>query len=241
MINRAAWLAGIALAAPLLPAAAAEPAAAASSFQPPEGPVLITRTVVRGLFDGKEVRAARSYLVWFRPDGDGWRLEGELRSVTVDVPPALEQFASLERNRTEPGFFPILLDPTGRIRPRTAPPLGDGARATAAAVGEMLIAGALTSSNARNQANTMLTQVIMAGNGGTAWPDDLFHPDRAESVQARDIALPDGSRGTIKIALHSEGRSAGSLPARFERTVTTELGGTRRTSREIWTFAVISP
>jgi hypothetical protein len=151
MTARAFLLAGIAA---IAPAAMAQPVPAASSsvtaFTPPEGPVLISRTVVRSLFDGKEVRATRRYLVWFRPDPAGWRLEGELREVIVDVPPSLEQFAGLERNRVEPGFFPILLDAAGRLKPRSDSQAGDGSRAKAYALAEMMIAGALISPNARN-------------------------------------------------------------------------------------------
>ena len=241
MSARAILLAGFAALAPAGVFAAPPAPSSASTFKPPEGPVMISRTVVRSLFDGKEVRATRRYLVWFRPEDGGWRLEGELRDVTVDVPPSLEQFAGLERNRAEPGFFPIRLDSTGRLQPRSDPPVGDGSRVKAAALGEMMIAGALISPSARNQANTMLTQMVMAGNGGTAWPEDLFSPARAETTEVRDIALPDGNRGSISIALRTEGLVPGSLPARVERTVLTDLGGTKRTTREIWTFERVAP
>lgn len=242
MTVRAILLAGIAA---LAPAAMAQSAPAANSsvaaFSPPSGPVLISRTVVRSLFDDKEVRATRRYLVWFRPDPTGWRLEGELREVIVEVPPSLEQFAGLERNRVEPGFFPILLDTAGRLKPRRDSPAGDGSRAKASALAEMMIAGALISPNARNQANTMLGQVVMAGNGGTAWPEDLFNPTRAETTEQREIALPDGSSGSISIAIRADGLVPGGLPARVERIVLTNLSGTTRTSREIWTFERVKP
>lgn len=236
MTIRAILLAGIAAVAPAAVAQAAPPAPALVAFKPPEGPVMISRTVVRSLVDGKEVRATRRYLVWFRAEASGWRLEGELRDVTVEVPPSLEQFAELERNRAEPGFFPIRLDAAGRLLPRSDPPVGDGSRAKAVALGEMMIAGALMSPSARNQANTMLTQVVMAGNGGTAWPIDVFSPARAESLESREIAMPDGTRGSINVSIRGEGLVPGGLPQRVERTVLTDLGGSKRTSREIWTF-----
>lgn len=202
---------------------------------------MISRTIVRSLVDGKEVRATRRYLVWFRREADGWRIDGELRDVAVEVPPLLEQFAEIERNRVEPGFFPIVLDLAGKVKTRLGPPIGDASRAHAMALGEMMIAGALVSTNARNQATTMLTQVVMAGNGGTAWPVEIFNPGSPETLETRDIALPDGSRGSINIAMRSEGQVRGSLPTRVERTVETDLSGTTRTSREIWTFEPVKP
>jgi hypothetical protein len=204
---------------------------------------MISRTVVRSLIDGKEVRATRRYLVWFRPEpeGSGWRLEGELRDVKVDVPPSLERFAELERNRTEPGFFPIRLDAAGRLVPRSDPPVGDGSRAKAVALGEMMIAGSRMSPGARGQANTMLTQVVMAGTGGTAWPVDVFSPARADSVETRGITMPDGTRGSISVTIQAEGLIPGGLPQRVARTVLTDLGGSTRTTREIWTFERTQP
>ncbi|MEY4055281.1 MAG: hypothetical protein RL519_616 [Pseudomonadota bacterium] len=202
---------------------------------------MISRTIVRSLVDGKEVRATRRYLVWFEREGDGWRIDGELRDVTVEVPPVLEPFAELERNRVEPGFFPIQLDSAGRMKTRLGPPIGDSSRAQAVALGEMMIAGALTSTSARNQATTMLTQVVMAGNGGTAWPIDIFNPVRPDTLETRDIALPDGSRGSIKIAIQAQVIANGSVPTRVERTVETELTGSTRRSHEIWTIEPVKP
>lgn len=198
---------------------------------------MISRTVVRTLVDGKEVRATRRYIVWFRPEPGGWRIEGELRGVDVQAPPALEPFAAIERGRAEPGLFPIRLDPAGRLIPRDDPPVADPARQVALSLGKTMIARSASAASIRDQAQALLSQVAMAGSGGTAWPADLFHPTRPESLEQRDILLPDGSRAAIIVTVRSEGATAGSLPERVERTVQTELAGTRRTSREVWTFA----
>ena len=215
---------------------AAPDSPATATFRPPDGPVLISRAVVRSLADGKEVSATRRYLVRFHRDGAGWRIEGDLREVTVVVPPSLERFAELERSRVEPGFFPIHLDSAGHLLARNGPLPGDGARTKAVALAQTLIGGALGSPSARNQANAMLAQVALAGSGGTAWPVDLFSPARDESLETRQITMPDGTRGSITVTIHGEGLVPGGLPQRVERTVLTDLGGSKRTSREIWTF-----
>lgn len=63
MSTRAILLAGIAALGPAAAVQAAPAAPAATAFKPPEGPVLVSRTVVRSLVDGKEVRATRRYLI----------------------------------------------------------------------------------------------------------------------------------------------------------------------------------
>ena len=63
MSARAILLAGIAAVAPATVGQAAPAAPAATAFKPPEGPVMVSRTVVRSLIDGKEVRATRRYLI----------------------------------------------------------------------------------------------------------------------------------------------------------------------------------
>lgn len=236
MSVRALMLAGIASLAPCVAIAAPAQAVGVGQFLPPQDPVMISRTVVRSLVDGKEVRATRRYLVRFRNQPDGWLLEGQLHDVVVEAPPSLEMFAGVERDRIEPELFPIKLDRAGRMVVHPGPPLDDASRTRAVALGEMMIAGALVSANTRNQANAMLTQVMMAGSGGTAWPTDLFNPASPETLETRDIALPDGNRGSIKVRIRSDGAVGGTIPARVERTVQTELSGTRRTSQEIWTF-----
>lgn len=247
MIRRGALLAGIAaIAAPAASGAAAAPApvSASRAFTPPTGPVLVSRTLVRSLPDGKEVRSIRRYLVWFRPVEGGFQIDGELREVVVDVPPLLEQFAAIERNRTEPGLFPVRLDSAGRILRRAAgagTAAGDGSRARAAALGHMMLSGATLAPEVRNQANVMLGQVAMAAAGQTAWPADLFNPAEAETRELRPIALPAGERGQVEIVVRSTGLTPGHLPGSVERVVVTELEGTRRTSRETWTFSLAQP
>jgi hypothetical protein len=211
-----------------------------TAFAPPEGPTLVSRTLVRALPDGKSIKATRTYLIWFQREDEGWRIEGELRDVKVEAPPLLEQFAAIERNRVEPGMFPLRLDAAGRILPRVMG-AGDGSRVRAAALGEMMIAGAVQSAETRNQASRMLSRVAMAANSGTAWPVDLFNPAKAEQVELREIALPDGDRGSIEIAVTAQGLRPGGLPAQVERRVTTILAGSKRLSQELWVFAPASP
>ncbi len=240
MILRRALLAGAAALINTAAGAAEVPATATSapspaSFTAPTGPVMVSRTLIRTLPDGKEIRTTRRYRVWFRPDSEGFRIDGELADVKVEVPPVLERLAAIERARTDPGPFPVRLDSAGRILPGPAAP-GDGARMRAAALGQDMLDQSTLAPEARGQASVMLQQVSIAASGQTAWPADLFNPAEAERREHRALALPGGQQGSVEIVVMASGRSPGRLPGQVERLVVTELDGTRRTSREVWTF-----
>jgi hypothetical protein len=209
----------------------AQPAA----FSPPEGPVMVSRTLVRHLPDGNEVRTVRSYRVWFTADGDGFRVDGELAGVKVDAPAILAGLAAIERSRTDPHLFPVRLDGAGRILPGGVQ-TGDGARVRAAELGQAMLNQAPLTPEARKDAGLMLQQVSAAASAQTAWPVDLFNPGAPETREQRPIALPAGDQGSVEIVVRASGRGPGRLPGSVERLVVTDLNGSRRSSREVWTF-----
>jgi hypothetical protein len=71
----------------------------------------------------------------------------------------------------------------------------------------------------------------------TAWPADLFNPASGERSERRRIALPGGQEGEVHVSVKVIGSQPEGLPRSVERTVTTVLAGTARTSREQWTLA----
>ena len=68
------------------------------------------------------------------------------------------------------------------------------------------------------------------------WPTDLFTASNGERHQHRTVALPDGSQGEVDVLLKVAVMLPCGMPASFERVVTTQLAGTRRVSRELWTL-----
>ena len=72
------------------------------------------------------------------------------------------------------------------------------------------------------------------------WPTDLFVAHDGERRQHRSVALADGSMGEIEVLLRVVKLLPCGMPAVFERIITTQLAGTRRVSREVWSFAPIS-
>lgn len=211
------------------------PPAPVEAFAPPAGPLTLTRTVRRALPDGKEVVATRRYEVRVLRDGAGYRVEGRLLAVEVQAPPALEALAAIERGRSDDGLFPFRLDPAGLIAAPTAP--GDRtAIAAAETVARRTIAKGPLAPAEQREAATFVGQIVAKGAAGTGaqWPADLFHPAPGRHTTSRAVAVPGGQPGSITTTIEAVRAAGGD---RIERTVVTETGGNRRTTREIYTVS----
>jgi hypothetical protein len=229
-------------AAALLPPVAAQVAAqsaesASRPFAPPETPQVLTRTLWRSLGDGKQIIIRRRYAVQFTRQGDGYLLNGRLLDAAVEAPPYLAGMAELERKCGDEGLFPLLLDAAGRIRSdaraRLEPPtLRDNARDHAQG---MLAVKPLN--REQKQESGVFLKALAAQGAPTAWPVDLFNPASGERSERRRIALPGGQEGEVLVSVKVDAAPAEGLRLAVERTVTTILAGTSRTSREQWTLA----
>lgn len=242
MNGKTLLLAGAAALLPVIAGQVSAQSTAVSSqpFAPPESPLVLTRTVWRTLSDGKQIVVRRRYEVQFSRDADGFRLDGRLLDAAVEAPPLLAALAELERKRGDEGMFPLLIDAAGRIREsvgtqRESPAQRDDAREQA----QRLLAGTPQPPAQQQASGAFLTQV--AGQGAlAAWPVDLFNPASGERHERRRIALPDGQEGEVTVSVKSVEPQRLGLPRSVERTVTTVLAGTSRTSREQWTLAPIN-
>lgn len=233
-----ALLAGMTALAPLAvvqfdaPALADTPA----GFSPPSAPLMLSRTVIRELSDGKQIVVKRSFRVQFVASGSGYMLTGAPIGVSVDVPPVLERIGELERKRSEPGPFPLSIDGRGLIHAASLSEIPDRqARENARQVGTGLVEAAVMPDQAKR--DTIQVLGAMAGETRSApWPSDLFSAKDAERHQHRSVALADGSQGEFDVVLRVEKWLPCGIPALFERIITTELGGTRMVSREVWSL-----
>ena len=196
--------------------------------------MVLSRTVIRELSDGKQIVVERSFRVQFVPSGNGFMLTGAPIGVKVDVPPVLAAMGDLERRRSEPGPFPLMIDSRGSIHPLSAAVLPDQhAREAAQQAGSSLLMSAALSDQTKRESLQALA-VMASGTRGSPWPVDLFNATDAERHQHRTMTLADGSQGEIDVLLRVEKWLPGGIPALFERIITTELSGTRRVSREVW-------
>jgi len=232
--KRALTHAGTAMALALLampqPGPAAPPRQAL--FAPPLSPLILTRTLSRGLPDGKAVTTRRSYQVQIMREGEGYRVDGHLLATEVDAPPSLKALADLERNRPDTGLFPIRLDRDGRI-------LSTSELAPAAAVNKAagIVADRIGKAGLANgdlvQAQAFVQQ-IRNRTPQSQWPEDVFHPALGVREESRSVDLPGGQTGRVTVAISGHGRNGPDGIAGIERIVTTDLGGDLRVTREAW-------
>jgi hypothetical protein len=226
---------GVALPAFSIVQSAQAEAAASARFAAPHEPVVLTRTVWRTLRDGQQIVVRRSYLLGFAVDGDGFMVTGQQLDTEVEAPPALAALARLEQGRVDTAAFPLRLDAAGMIRSGSAP-TGGQARLDGASAARALIAGASLPPADQREGEAFIAAIAAQG-GAVPWPLDLFNPRAANHTDRREIALPDGATGTLTVTLAAESQRFDGLPTKVSREVVSELGETRRVSREEWTFA----
>jgi hypothetical protein len=235
--NIAAWLSGTAAVLPLAALSAAPPAITAQGvFSPPERQLVLTRVLHSPLADGNEVIARRSYAVRITPEGDGFRADGELLGSEVEAPPPLQALAAIERNRPDAGLFPMRLDRKGMLVPSAAAPQSGGGAPNAAAVASRVLEGSKLDSAERAEAQGFIAQVRSKA-ARTLWPSDLFRPEPGRRVEKQAFVLPDGGEGRITVEINARADSAPGVLAELERTVVTEMDGSRRVTREEWTIS----
>lgn len=206
------------------------------AFLPPSGPMVLSRTVIRELSDGKQIVVERSFRVQFVASGNGFMLTGAPIGVKVDVPPVLAGMGELERRRSEPGPFPLMIDSRGSIHSVNITEAPDQrARGAAQQAGSSLLRSAAVPDQTKRESVQALA--AMAGETrGSPWPVDLFNATDAERHQHRTVALADGSQGEVDVLVRVEKWLPCGMPALFERIITTDLSGTRRVSREVWSI-----
>lgn len=223
-------------AAAILPAtllSAAPPLASPAQFSPPPARLLLTRTLRSPLADGREIVSRRTYEVVIVADGDGYRVEGALVDVAVDAPAHLSRLAEIERRRPDTGLFPLRLDAAGMLVPERRRADRSALRQAASLAAET-VDRALPAGAPRTAAQGFVASLESAA-AETRWPEDLFRPGNGRRVDRRKVALPDGGTGQVEVEIVA---STGDEDyARMQRTVTTELGASRRVTREEWVLA----
>lgn len=202
--------------------------------------MVLSRTVIRELADGKQIVVKRSFRVQFVPSEGGFVLTGTPIAVSVDVPPVLAPLGELERRRSDAGPFPLMVDNQGLIHPAPSGGLTDpGVRQEAKQAATGLIQGTALPA-ATKQGAVQVLGTMAADPRSSPWPVDLFIAHDSERRQHRSITLGDGSAGEVEVLLKVESWLPCGMPALFERIITTDLAGTRRVSHEVWSLEPIA-
>ncbi|HQQ07216.1 MAG: hypothetical protein RL702_58 [Pseudomonadota bacterium] len=221
--------------APLL--AEAAPGAELPAFQPPATPLVLTRTLWRSLRDGREIMVRRSYEVQFSRNDRGYRLDGHLIDVAVDAPAALNLLADIERNRPDTGVFPLQLDVHGQIIAQQDRITQADLHHAAVDRARTILAGASMDGESLRRSEQLARSILEGAVGATSWPSDLFSPAARSRSERRELALGGGQRGAIEVILDVRHAGDHGLPQMVERRVSTEVDGSARLSREVWTLA----
>jgi hypothetical protein len=203
-----------------------------SNFSPPASSLVLTRTIVRPLPDGKTITTRRDYEVRITRAGDGFRVDGALIDVAVDAPPSLLALAEIERCRPDTGLFPILLDASGMIAAPSGPQQSGSVSQAASLLTERIGSSGLPALDML-QAQAFVAR-LRAGTARSQWPNDVFHPAPGKRSEARKLALPGGGEGQVLIEIAGEGAGPEGQIAAVDRTVTTDLTGDRRVTLERW-------
>ena len=233
-MSRAIWL-GVAAAILPIAAIAATTPGSVGVFTPPKAPQILTRTLRHVMHDGEAVVTRRSYRLRFMAEGQGFRVEGELIDTEVEAPAWLSGIAELERQRPDPGMFPIRLDATGMI---VSAPMAAATTQQRRAID--LAAAQIGRIGRLDEEEMAQAQGFVARFREqpyrTSWPLDLFHPAPGRRQERHAVPLDDGLRGQLTTDILASADPATGVLINFERRVTTALATNRRVVIEEWTL-----
>ncbi len=212
----------------------AAPVVAKSAMQVPEGPMRLSRALIRYLSDGKRIEVMRTWLIAFAEQGSGLVVTGRQTNVEVKAPDRLEPIATIERNRSTNNKFPILIDGSGLIvSAGEAEAASDVDRAIELA--QKMAAKDGASMAQQQRLNAVLSQVQAAGNTLLdRLPRDLFFPRNSGFSDKRVISLPDGRSGKFEVVYSVRSQPLSGLLVQADRLVATRIGNTEQKSSEHW-------
>lgn len=231
----------MAAAAALLPFAAFGAPLAASRHAPrravPEGAFLLERMLTRGLADGATITITRRWRIGFAASADGLEVRGAQVAADVSAPAVLASLAALERDRSDGGVFPILLDGRGLI---TSSPRGGDGESLLRAIDEGLALLARSRPEVPVAQEEAAFARALAGMGAesiSTLPRDLFFPAPARTEATRLVQLPGGGEGSVTVSANATASARTGLLIASERSVLSRLGDSARTATERWSLA----
>lgn len=219
------FLAGMALSEPLR--------AATTSRVVPSGLFRLSRLVERELFDNELLSVERSWTCRFSDLGRGMVVDGASLDCVVLAPEKLAALARMEKERTDTGPFPAILDAGGHIASADGEALVDTARLVDSAMSVLENIDGPAADNASMR--RVLSQLAAAAQKSlTAVPADLFFPNAGTEKLSREVAIAPDSIGRIDVETASTAMPDTGLLIMRERRIQTSVGGHNRLAREVW-------
>ena len=212
------------------------PVLAQSGLALPLGTLVLTRTIVRELADGKQIVVERAWQVGFAHDAPGILVTGRQISAAVDAPEALAELAAIEQRRDTDAMFPIRLSGDGLIEHVGLFEKQADIDAAVQVALEM-VARLPIGNDQQAQMRRTLSQLAAVGSSMIdSLPPDLFFPRSAAVHDRRQIELPNGSLGEFEVSYRSTAAGVGPWLANAERLVITRHAGQTRHSSESWSL-----
>jgi len=200
----------------------------------PAGTMRLSRRVTRELDPQVAIVVTREWRIAFSHIEGGWLVSGDMVAVDVDVPPALNALADIERQRDTPECFPIELDESGLIRRSDGPQLSLDLD-TAAHEAELVLTANGSDISKQRDLRSFVSQLQMSASSLiTRFPQDLFFPSGDDIVEKREMTLPGGITGLVRMDYSAKLQQGSQLLRSSVRTITTSVGGETRRSVEEW-------
>lgn len=199
--------------------------------------MVFTRRLTRGLSDGEKIIVERAWKIRF-VRSNGFTVSGSQISVDVRAPEALAALKRMEEAKIEKGLFPIRLRSDGIIDGSRSP---SHQQAVQQAIdhAQRRVAG-LGTGAAAHDARRFLNAIQQAtGEHISRMPRDLFFPRQLQASETREISLPDGSTGSVKVSFNAEMSRQFGVFRQARRAVTTTLGKVSRKSAVEWSLAPV--
>ncbi len=206
----------------------------AAELDIPQTPMRLSRTLVRTMSGGAEIRIARDWEVNFHRQRQGVTVSGRQISAQVDAPARLAAIAQLEEGRSTDGMWPIILSENGRILTVGAS-IETEDLASAAALAEQNIAARSVSASVRLSLLQYLAELQRAGTTLLErLPSDLLFPVGTPRSSRREIELPGGLTGEFELSYTARRSAHGAWLDTATRQVVTRLAGSERQATEEW-------
>ncbi|MEP3052064.1 MAG: hypothetical protein ABJP48_04900 [Erythrobacter sp.] len=205
----------------------------------PDQPMRLTRRLIRGLSGGSNLIVEREWQILFSATETGISISGNQIGVIVDTPPAIEQLAQIERQRSTADFFPILLTDAGEIATAGRFTREQDVDLAVSAAEDVFAHSANANSENAQRVQYLAQLHRVSGSIFQQFPPDLFYPRGQDTRTVRPVELPDGSVGEFELTYTSRAVPELGWLEHAQRDVITRIGYNARQSSEIWSLARI--